>query len=157
MIKLKIISIFLFILLLNSCGFKVIDQSELYNFQVDRIDTSRDKYISYKLKNKIFSKLGKPKETLLTLDLNIEKNKSIKEKNIKNEIVEYEINIMVNVNYEDIKRNEDGNFKIVNTKGFSVSQKYSETLNNEIRLINVMSQKIADDIIKELSIRINDF
>ena len=94
---------------------------------------------------------------MLTLDLNIEKNKSIKEKNIKNEIVEYEINIMVNVNYEDIKRNEDGNFKIVNTKGFSVSQKYSETLNNEIRLINVMSQKIADDIIKELSIRANDF
>ena len=49
MIKLKIITFFLLIFLLNSCGFKVIDQSELYNFQVEEIDTSGDKYISYKL------------------------------------------------------------------------------------------------------------
>ena len=41
------------------------------------------------------------------------------------------------------------NFKITNTKGYAVSQKYSETLNNEMRLINVMTQKIADDIIKK--------
>ncbi len=157
MMKLKIISFFLVIFLLNSCGFKVIDQSELYNFQVEEIDTSGDKYISYKLKNKILSKFGKSKNTLLSLDLNIEKNRSIKEKNIKNEIVEYAINIKVNVNFKDSKNNIDGNFKITNTKGYAVSQKYSETLNNEMRLINVMTQKIADDIIKELSIRVNDF
>ena len=59
MMKLKIISFFSVIFLLNSCGFKVIDQSELYNFQVEEIDTSGDKYISYKLKNKILSKFGK--------------------------------------------------------------------------------------------------
>ena len=157
MMKLKIISFFLVIFLLNSCGFKVIDQSELYNFQVEEIDTSGDKYISYKLKNKILSKFGKSKNTLLSLDLNIEKNRTIKEKNIKNEIVEYAINIKVNVNFKDNKNNIDGNFKITNTKGYTVSQKYSETLNNEMRLINVMTQKIADDIIKELSIRVNDF
>ena len=157
MIKLKIIILFLFILLLNNCGFKVIDQSELYNFQIDEIDTSGDKYISYKLKNKMLSKFGKSKNTLLSLDLNIEKNKNIKEKNIKNEIVEYAINIKVNVNFKDRKNDVDGNFKITNTKGYAVSQKYSETLNNEMRLINVMTQKIAEDIIKELSIRVNDF
>ena len=80
MMKLKIISFFLFIFLLNSCGFKVIDQSELYNFQVEEIDTSGDKYISYKLKNKILSRVGKSENTLVSLDLDIEKIKTIKEK-----------------------------------------------------------------------------
>ena len=157
MMKLKIISFFLFIFLLNSCGFKVIDQSELYNFQVEEIDTSGDKYISYKLKNKILSRVGKSENTLVSLDLDIEKIKTIKEKNIKNEIVEYAINIKVNVNFKESKNNLDGNFKITNTKGYTVSKKYSETLNNEMRLINVMTQKIAEDIIKELSLRVNDF
>ena len=133
MMKLKIISFFLFIFLLNSCGFKVIDQSELYNFQIDEIDTSGDKYIGYKLKNKILSRFGKSENISLSLDLNIEKNKNIKEKNIKNEIVEYAININVNVNFKENERNVDGNFKITNTKGYAVSQKYSETLNNEMR------------------------
>ena len=157
MMKLKIISFFLFIFLLNSCGFKVIDQSELYNFQVEEIDTSGDKYISYKLKNKILSRVGKSENTLVSLDLDIEKIKTIKEKNIKNEIVEYAINIKVNVNFKESKNNLDGNFKITNTKGYTVSKKYSETLNNEMRIINVMTQKIAEDIIKELSLRVNDF
>ena len=157
MMKLKIISFFLFIFLLNSCGFKVIDQSELYNFQVEEIDTSGDKYISYKLKNKILARVGKSENTLVSLDLDIEKIKTIKEKNIKNEIVEYAINIKVNVNFKESKNNLDGNFKITNTKGYTVSKKYSETLNNEMRLINVMTQKIAEDIIKELSLRVNDF
>ena len=94
---------------------------------------------------------------MLSLDLNIEKIKTIKEKNIKNEIVEYAVNIKVNVNFKESKNNVDGNFKITNTKGYAVSKKYSETLNNEMRLINVMTQKIAEDIIKELSIRVNDF
>ena len=157
MMKLKIISFFLLIFLLNNCGFKIIDQSELYNFQIDEIDASGDKYISYKLKNKILSRVGKSENTLLSLDLNIEKIKTIKEKNIKNEIVEYAVNIKVNVNFKESKNNVDGNFKITNTKGYAVSKKYSETLNNEMRLINVMTQKIAEDIIKELSIRVNDF
>ena len=157
MMKLKIISFFLFIFLLNSCGFKVIDQSELYNFQVEEIDTSGDKYISYKLKNKILSRVGKSENSLVSLDLDIEKIKTIKEKNIKNEIVEYAVNIKVNVNFKESKNNVDGNFKITNTKGYAVSKKYSETLNNEMRLINVMTQKIAEDIIKELSLRVNDF
>ena len=157
MMKLKIISFFLLIFLLNSCGFKIIDQSELYNFQIDEIDASGDKYISYKLKNKILSRVGKSENTLLSLDLNIEKIKTIKEKNIKNEIVEYAVNIKVNVNFKESKNNVDGNFKITNTKGYAVSKKYSETLNNEMRLINVMTQKIAEDIIKELSLRVNDF
>ena len=157
MMKLKIISFFLLIFLLNNCGFKIIDQSELYNFQIDEIDASGDKYISYKLKNKILSRVGKSENTLLSLDLNIEKIKTIKEKNIKNEIVEYAIYIKVNVNFKESKNNLDGNFKITNTKGYTVSKKYSETLNNEMRIINVMTQKIAEDIIKELSLRVNDF
>ena len=59
---------------------KVIDQSELYNFQVEEIDTSGDKYISYKLKNKILTRVGKSSITLVSLDLDIEKLRPSKKK-----------------------------------------------------------------------------
>ena len=85
---------------------------------------------------------------MVSLDLDIEKIKTIKEKNIKNEIEDYAIYIKVNVNFKESKNNLDGNFKITNTKGYTVSKKYSETLNNEMRLINVMTQKIAEILLR---------
>ena len=50
----KIISTILAaIFIFTGCGFKVIKKSELINFSIAEIDTSGDKRINYKLKNKL--------------------------------------------------------------------------------------------------------
>ena len=50
----KIISTILAaIFIFTGCGFKVIKKSELINFSIAEIDTSGDKKINYKLKNKL--------------------------------------------------------------------------------------------------------
>ena len=36
--------------LITGCGFKVVNQSELINFNIENISTSGDKRINYKLK-----------------------------------------------------------------------------------------------------------
>lgn len=152
----KKISLYLIILIfVSSCGFKVIDMSEQNNFSIANIETTGESKINYIIKNNLLKSTRKDINKI-NIKLETEKIRSIKEKNIKNEIVEYAVNIKVNVNFKESKNNVDGNFKITNTKGYAVSQKYSETLNSEMRLINVMTQKIANDIIKELSIRAND-
>ena len=57
----KDILLIIIFLITSSCGFKVINQSELVNFSIAEIITSGDKRINYKIKNKLLF-LGKDSE-----------------------------------------------------------------------------------------------
>ena len=90
---------------------------------------------------------------LINLEIDINKNKSIKEKNIKNEITKFEISIDAIVQYQSKK---NGKFQISKQGDFNVSSQYSQTLNNEKKLIEILSESLAESIIEELILRVND-
>ena len=74
----------IFILTLNACGFKVVNQSELANFKISQITTSGDKKINYVIKNKLNPYSKDNLNNIITIELKTEKQKTIKEKNINN-------------------------------------------------------------------------
>ena len=90
--------LFIILLLPLNCGFKVVNKSENKNYLIKEIITSGDKRISYKIKNNllIYSKETSQNELIVYVD--VKKNKIIKEKNIKNEITKYQININITIN-----------------------------------------------------------
>ena len=55
------------------------------------------------------------------INAEIKKNKNIKEKNIKNEITKYEVNISTLISYEILDENKSGSFKV--EKGFTMLTK----------------------------------
>ena len=87
LIKLSFISL---IILLNGCGFKVLDKSDANNFSIKEIITSGDKRINYKITNNLFIYSKKKRQNEIILYLDTKKNNIIKEKNIKNEITKYQ-------------------------------------------------------------------
>jgi len=141
------------IFLLTSCGFKVVNQSEIINFNIDNITTSGDRRISYIIKNNLLPYSKSDGKKLINLKIDINKNKSIKEKNIKNEITKFEISIDAIVQYQSKK---NGKFQISKQGDFNVSSQYSQTLNNEKKLIEILSESLAESIIEELILRVND-
>jgi len=142
------------IFLISGCGFKVVKQSDLINFNIKSISTSGDNRISYIVKNKLlpYSKKNEGKK-LITLEIDLNKNKFIKEKNIKNEITKFEISINAIVQY---RLDETKSFKISKKGSYKVSNQYLQTLNNEKKLIKTLSESIAEKIIEELIIKTND-
>ena len=68
-------------LLISNCGFKVINLSN-ENFSVVQINTTGDKRINYLIKNNFLINSDSNKKQVI-INLNSNKNKSIKEKNIK--------------------------------------------------------------------------
>ena len=155
----KISNIFLFIILLLplNCGFKVVDKSENKNYSVKEIIASGDKRISYKIKNNllIYSKETSRNELIIYVDA--KKNKSIKEKNIKNEITKYQININVDVSYDLLgssKEKQKMNFTI--NGDYDVDKFHSNTIINEGKLLDNLVQNITDEITDEIGIRMND-
>ena len=98
--KIKIIFFFLAILtLMTNCGFKVLDKSKNNNFTIKEIRSSGEIRINHKIKNNILINSKENSENQMIISLNTKKIKTIKERNIKNEITKYQISLISNVEY----------------------------------------------------------
>tara|TARA_B100002019_G_C21130768_1_gene528155 strand:+ start:344 stop:808 length:465 start_codon:yes stop_codon:yes gene_type:complete len=153
MIKKKLI-IILMLLTFNNCGFKVVNKDNLYNFSVINVDVNGDNKIGFYLKNNLLNNNKQGKE--INLNINIEKKKDIKEKNIKNEITKYEIVIKAKVNYDILFHNKKGHFTVTKIGNYNVESQYSQTLINEDNLIDDLREKLTEDVQENLSVLTND-
>ena len=141
--------------MVSSCGFKIENYSKLSNFAINNISLSGDQRINYKIKNGLLFKSNKNSEILLNLELVTKKTKTVKEKNIKNEITKYKVDISVNVQFQKVNSIEKTLFTILSSSEFNVDNKYSQTLNNEKKLIENLSTKITQKIFDKLVQEVN--
>jgi hypothetical protein len=146
--------LFFFLFLLSSCGFKVVTNTNNYKF--DDIYISGDKRINYTLKNKLISSSNPESINVIKLNIFTNKEKIIKEKNISNKVTKYEIKINAKVDFSFIKNGIKDNLTIVKTGFYDVGTRYSETLNNEKKLTNLLIDSLTKEIIKNLNIKLND-
>ena len=146
--------LFFFLFLLSSCGFKVVTNTNNYKF--DDIYISGDKRINYTLKNKLISSSNPESINVIKLNIFTNKEKIIKEKNIYNKVTKYEIKINAKVDFSFIKNGIKDNLTIVKTGFYDVGTRYSETLNNEKKLTNLLIDSLTKEIIKNLNIKLND-
>ena len=143
-------------LIVSGCGFKIINQSESQRYKISDVELKGEKRINYFIKNRLLKKSSNGNlNNEIALFVNTKKNKIIKEKNIKNEITKYEITITSNI-VAKLAKNNTYEFTVSDNGDYSVSEQNSTTINNEKKLIRILSQNIADKIIKELDFTIND-
>ena len=141
------------LLVLSNCGFKLAQNT--YDFSIVDINTSGDKNISYLLKNKLnFG--SREKSNQLEIEIFSKKIKTIKEKNITNQITKYEVKIVSRIEYKTLPNGDLNNFTISKFGDFSVTSEHLNTLNNEKKLIEVLINVIAEEILLNLSIKLND-
>ncbi len=150
MIIKKSIIFCILILFTSSCGFKVVNYNELLNFQIDQINTTGNKFINYKLKNKLLKFTNNSKVKLVNIDFETKKEKTIKERNIKNEITKYQLTIMLDVKLYLVGQTETINFKIQQSGDFSAANQYSQTLDNEKKLIDTLVESLYNKILENL-------
>lgn len=151
----SILSIFLLIFI-SSCGFKIVSVSEQNNFSVIDLSSNGDKRVNYIIRNKILDSSKKNSVNRIIIDLNTNKTKTVKEKNIRNEITKYEISITANIKFGKEENIKQFNFIKTNKNDYDVNKQYSQTRNNEKKLTELLSENLADEIITEISKRMND-
>ena len=153
--NLKLITIAISIILLTGCGFKIIDKRELLNFNIKEISTNGDKRINFELKNKLSDYNDTNSSKVIKIELDTKKTKSIKEKNISNEVTKYQIKVIVNVKLIKTDNTNDLEFTIEREGDYVVADKFSQTLNNEKKLIRNITEKISESIIGEIINKLN--
>jgi len=145
-IKLTFLVSVITIFLMAGCGFKVVNQSGLIDFKIENISTSGDNRVSYIIKNKLLPYSKSNGKKLITLEIDLNRKKMIKEKNIKNETTKFEISISAVVQY---RSDENGRFEISKKGDYNVASQYSQTLTNEKKLVKTLSESIAENIIED--------
>ena len=148
--------IFISLFLTSGCGFKVINQSELAKFDISEISTSGNKVINFKLKNKLLFNSKANDKKLIKIDLESSKTKRIKEKNIKNEVTKYDINISVKVMVNIINTSKITKFVVSKTGSYNVHERHSVTLRNEKNRIELLVDDISEEVLFELRSRLDD-
>ena len=153
--NLKLITIAISLILLTGCGFKIIDKRELLNFNIKEISTYGDKRINFELKNKLSDYNNTNSSKVIKIELDTKKTKSIKEKNISNEITKYQIKVIVNVKLIKIDNTNNLEFTIEREGDYVVADKFSQTLNNEKKITRNITEKISESIIGEIINKLN--
>ena len=86
----------------------------------------------------------------------IKKNKTVKEKNDKNEITKYQITISIDTTVEKIVDKETIKFNITNSGEFRVASKNSQSIINEKKLTALLTENISSKIAEEIIKKIDD-
>ena len=152
----KVLLFILTYILVTSCGFEVVNRTQLANYDINEIVSTGDKRINFKIKNKILFGSQKNDKKLITIKINSKKNKTVKEKNIKNEITKYFININIDVEFREINTIKWNKFNVNASGDYTVASQYSQTLNNEKNLTELLTDKLSNEILGELGLRLND-
>ena len=147
----------IFLIILNNCGYKVIDKSQFSNLKVESFLTEGNSKLNFLIKNKLQKALGNNQgDERVYLKLKTVKEKEVKEKNDSNRITKYQIkiNTTVMLNYLETGKIQNFNFSVIGN--YDVSDNHSSTINNQNDLEKNLSNKTADLIISELILRVND-
>lgn len=149
--KIKLIlTLLLSMILLNGCGYKVLNKSN-GNYNIIEITESGETRINYKIKNQILFESSKESPNILKLNIKTNKQKQVRDKNIKNEITSYILTISTQVSYLGIGESIKGEFTINQSGSYEVSSQRINTLNNEKSLTNTLTNNIIEKIKSELN------
>ena len=130
------------------CGYQPILNEENQKFSISQFNLEGNKRLGGLLKNNLVA--FKENENSLVLNVNSEKKTSVANKNQTGKILSYALTL----NFE-ISASENKN--ILYSKVFTKTQNYnaadvhSGTLNNEKKLVEILIESIANELLNELN------
>ena len=154
--KLNIFTFTFLLILLSNCGFEVINKRDLIKFSINDVQTSGDQKINYKLKNNLLVYANENLPNSIELYIETIKNRKIKDKNNKNEIITYQIDLISKIKMTIINENKNFVFTISRSGDYSVGERNTLTLVNMKRTEQTLINEITDDILNKLISIIND-
>jgi len=144
------------LILFSSCGFKAINLTNLEKFNIIEVNSSGDSRINYVINNFLPKTKNDNQNKNISLTIKTEKIKNIKERNIKNEITKYEIKLSTNINIKIIEDDKNLGFNKTIVGSYDVNNQNLITRNNEKKLIELLSENLGKEIIKEIILKLND-
>lgn len=153
MIKLKSIVVVLSVILFSySCSYQKMNSVNQKKFFIQEFEVKGDTRETFIIQRKIqrFSNENSANKIKILIDL--KKNKSIKEKNIKNKVIKYNLTLSAKVTIKDLNTNTEIVRNFTAQQIYNVDDSYSNTVNNSKEANNSLIDTIVDEILDQLRI-----
>tara|TARA_Y100001958_G_C21163593_1_gene496906 strand:+ start:669 stop:1145 length:477 start_codon:yes stop_codon:yes gene_type:complete len=146
------------IFLLTECGFEILDKNQLKNYKILEIRENGDKKTNFFIKNSLYNLLNSNESTdKLIISINTDKNKSIKEKNKKNQITKYNIIINSSIELDFVDKNFRKTINLSKSNSYNVNTNHNITQNNEKNIEKNLMNELSEDISNKILKIINEF
>ena len=142
--------IILVFILTTQCGYQVVNQKDLRQFYIKSIELEGEKILNHKIKKNVLFYSKESNNNVFNVKIKTNKTKSIIEKNIKNEIVKYQIDISSDVEFYNFETGVLFTNTFSERGNFNVGNKNIDTRNSEKKLVEDLTEKISKKIIKRL-------
>ena len=151
-----VIKILIFLIITSGCGYKVLKYSDLSKFEINKIEVTGNNEINFKIKRKLNSLSEAGSVNKIDIYLNTTKNKYVKEKDSKNEVSKYQIDIVAKLKITSTNNKNILNFSIKKTSDFIVDSKQSKTYETEKKITDLLVGQTLDEIVDKLLLELND-
>ena len=143
-IFLKLLIIINVLLFLSSCGFKSLVKENPINLNIENFITQKgDKKLGKIIRSEVILYSSKEAKKNIDIILEIDKQKEIREKNLKNRVTKYNLTLNVAV---FIKGDFEDKFTFNKTSSTTVTASSFNNFLNEERVYTNLSKRIADEI-----------
>ncbi len=148
-----IISIML--LLINSCSYQNMNSKYQKKFYIQEFDITGDTRTSFLIQKKIQRFSNKDGGNRIKLLVELNKNKTIEEKNIKNKVTKYNLTLIANVKIMDLNSTREIKRTFTATRIYNVEDNHSATINNLKEANNSLINIIVEEVLDQLRIYFN--
>jgi len=152
----KILLLSFLLSLSTGCGFQVVKQKNFGGFSIKEVNMYGNKRINFKIRNNLLINSSKNSKNLLIVNIESKKVKSIKEKNIKNQITKYKILIKSKIKFKVLPGVKNYEINVAPSADYQVGENYSNTLSSEKKAIDNLVTKISKIILDEISLKLDD-
>lgn len=138
--------------LINSCGFKKINEPNNKSYSVQKIIINGDNRISHLLKNEIMLTSSEGSKNKIEIFLEVNKNKKTKDKDISGKINKYTLELIANIKISEVNSSKVINRNFKRTVDFDVMGNHSDTINIERKTLVQITELISEDIVNFLKL-----
>ena len=151
--KIKSITLFSIILIIiTSCSYQNMNSKNQKRFNVQEFNITGDARASFIIQKRIQRFSNENSENRIKLSIELNKDKSIHEKNIQNKVTKYSLSLSANVRIVELDSAKEIKRNFTVKRIYDVEDNYSDTVNNLKKTNNTLIDVIADEILDQLRI-----
>ena len=139
-------------LLVNSCSYQNMNSKDQKRFNIQEFDITGDTRTSFIIQKKIQRFSNKNSNNKVKLSVELNKNKSIYEKNIQNKVTKYSLTLSADMKITELNSAKEITRTFSAKRIYDVEDNYSATVNNSKEANNSLIDIIVDEILDQLRI-----
>lgn len=142
-------------ILLSSCAYEKMNSPDKKKFHITEINTDGERRAAFIIQKKINRFSNERSTNKIKIFIDLAKSREIQEKNMQNKVTKYKVSLSAKIVITELLSKKEFKRSFSTSQIYDVTNRYTDTLNNEKDANNALFNKVVDEILEQLRILYN--